>query len=244
MNNNQENNIKPKKSNKELNKKIKNISIEPIKKDENIEKNKNYPHIKDDINRNQNETDLNNLKNESFKSMLDVILKQLHTIQHGQNEFLIMLNDIQQNIDINYTNLNERISALENFYSFNNNSNFSNDELYEMKLDYMENKTITFEDIKSKFMKGFYNEALIESKHNDKNLFKILPLIDKNNITEIRNKILEDIINILNKKLSILNPGNNATNIKNILLFYMNIVKAKINLKLIIKYIDISIFKI
>ena len=236
MNNNQENNIKPKKSNKELNKKIKKISIEPIKKNENIEKNinnQNNPPIKDDINKNQNENDLNNLKNESFKSTLDAILKQLHTIQHGQNEFLIMLNDIQQNIDTNYSNLNERIAALENFYSFNNNNNFSNDELYEMKLDYMENKTITFEDIKSKFMKGFYNEALIESKRNDKNLFKILPLIDKNNITEIRNKILEDIINILNKKLSILSPGNNSTNIKNILLFYMNIVKAKINLKLI-----------
>ena len=150
MNNNQENNIKPKKSNKELNKKIKKISIEPIKKNENIEKNinnQNNPPIKDDINNNQNENDLNNLKNESFKSTLDAILKQLHTIQHGQNEFLIMLNDIQQTIDTNYSNLNERIAALENFYSFNNNNNFSNDELYEMKLDYMENKTITFIEI-------------------------------------------------------------------------------------------------
>ena len=239
-----------KRSNKSQNKKNTNIYTEPNKKTENTlnkEKSKNNEssinninkNLNDDYENNDNHSDYNNLKNDSFKSTVDNVLKQLHLIQDRQNQFLTILNDLQQNIDSNYSNLDERISALENYYSFskNNNNNLNNDESYDIRSNKGHKEKIinnNFDEIKNKLMKGYYNEALIESKRNDKNLFKILPFIDKDIIGEIRTNILEDVINLLNKKIPLLNPENNMENINNLISFYMNIVKAKINIKLII----------
>ena len=89
------------------------------------------------------------------------------------------------------------------------------------------------EELKNKFINGKYNEALIESKDNDKYLLKLLPLIDKNNIIRIEPIILEDLVNRLNKKISLMCLSSGKANINDILLFYILLVKSKIYLKLI-----------
>ena len=89
------------------------------------------------------------------------------------------------------------------------------------------------EELKKKFINGKYNEALIESKENDNYLIKLLPLIDKNNIQKIELAILEDMVNRLNKKLSLICLSNGRANINDILMFYIQLIKSKINLKLI-----------
>ena len=53
------------------------------------------------------------------------------------------------------------------------------------------------------------------------------------NIPKIDEDNLDDIINILNKKLSVITLGTGRANINDILSFYTNLVKSKINLKLI-----------
>jgi hypothetical protein len=143
--------------------------------------------------------------------------------------------------------LDERLSTLENYYSFNKTSNKSSNKNSSLNVnshesyDVRSNKShkeksinTNFEEIKNKLMKGYYNEALIESKRNDNNLFRILPFIDKDIVAEIRTNILEDVINILNKRIPLINPFSNSEIITDIISFYMNIVKAKVNIKLII----------
>ena len=87
-------------------------------------------------------------------------------------------------------------------------------------------------DLKQKFISGKYNEVLLESKENEKYLIKLIPLIDKNIIQKIETPILEDIIKKLNKKLSLICLSNSRANINDILLFYIQLIKSKVNLKL------------
>ena len=94
------------------------------------------------------------------------------------------------------------------------------------------------DDLKKKFIDGKYKEALIESKDNDKYLIKLLPLLDKNIIPKIEISIVEEIVNRLNKKISIICLGNGRENINDILSFYIRLTKSKINLKL---YTQLSI---
>ena len=89
------------------------------------------------------------------------------------------------------------------------------------------------EAIKNKFISGRYNEALLESKDSDKFLMKLLPLMDKGIIPRIEMVIIEDVIARLNKKLSLICLGEGRSNINEILTFYIQLTKAKINLKLI-----------
>ena len=89
------------------------------------------------------------------------------------------------------------------------------------------------DELKKKFVNGKYNEVLIESKENDNYLFKLLPFMDKNIIPKIEIVILEDIINRLNKKISIICLGAGRANINDILSFYIQLTKSKVNLKLI-----------
>ena len=149
-----------------------------------------------------------------------------------------MLNNLQKNIDNNYFNLNHRISALENYYSENNSNGNYKEEIYDISPKkntniLKENKNISIEEIKNKFIDGQYNEALLQAKQNEKFLFKILSLVDKNIIPKIDSDNLDDIINILNKKLSVITLGTGRANINDILSFYINLMKSKINLKLI-----------
>ena len=223
-----------------ISKKIKNISIpgpkEQSDNSNNIMANNNQISSIPNINTNENE--LNN--NGTLKSTLSGIIQQLNIIQEGQSQFLRMLNNLQKNIDNNYLNLNHRISALENYYSENNSNNNGNykEEIYDISLKnntniLMENKNISIEEIKNKFIDGQYNEALLLAKQNEKFLFKILSLLDKNIIPKIDSDNLDDLISILNKKLSLITLGTGRANINDILSFYTNLVKSKINLKLI-----------
>ena len=221
-----------------VSKKIKNVSIPGPK-----EQNDNSNNIISNNNRissvpNINENELNN--NEILKSTLSGIIQQLNKIQEGQSQFLIMLNNLQKNINNNYFNLNHRISALENYYSENNSNNNGkykeeiNDISSKKNTNILkENKNISIDEIKNKFIDGQYNEALLQAKQNEKFLFKILSLVDKNIIPKIDSDNLDDIINILNKKLSVITLGTGRSNINDILSFYSNLVKSKINLKLI-----------
>jgi hypothetical protein len=221
-----------------VSKKIKNVSIPGPK-----EQTDNSNNIISNNNRissvpNINEDELNN--NEILKSTLSGIIQQLNKIQEGQSQFLIMLNNLQKNINNNYFNLNHRISALENYYSENNSNNNGkykeeiNDISPKKNTNILkENKNISIDEIKNKFIDGQYNEALLQAKQNEKFLFKILSLVDKNIIPKIDSDNLDDIINILNKKLSVITLGTGRSNINDILSFYSNLVKSKINLKLI-----------
>ena len=69
---------------------------------------------------NENNINDNNINNEEFKTTLNGIFQQLNSIQEGQNQFMTILNNLQRTIDDNYSNLNQRISVLEDHYSVNN----------------------------------------------------------------------------------------------------------------------------
>ena len=115
------NSYKPKqKQNKTIAALIKEFSVpgqENKKKDANLKNNKK--NNQNNINKSQNElnSEKNNLKTEQYKSTLNSIAQQLNIIQQEQNEFVTMINNLQNSIKNNYTNLNERISALEKYYS-------------------------------------------------------------------------------------------------------------------------------
>ena len=230
-----------------ISQKIKDYMI-PDEKSENIntkENNNSILKMKDNSNQNLNDNEIA-LSNENIKLTLNGILQQLNQIQEGHSHFLSILNNLQLNIDNNYSNLNQRIKALEKYYSKNSNikknNNANNSVNFKEEInvltpnkelkEYKENKNINIDEIKSKFMNGHYNDALHEAKQNEKCLFKLLPLIDKNIIPKIEIDNLEDIINILNKKLSVITVGNRNI-LNDILFFYMSLTKTKINLKLI-----------
>ena len=258
-------------------------------KDKEKDKNSN---VKKDINnndgspekiKNENEIVFNNnqidLNNENFTPTFNSILQQIKRIQEDQNKFINIINDIQQNVNSNFTSLNERIENLEkkagiknnnrtknlnlnikleynsNSYNdyLNNNLTNSNKEKEKEKEEELEIKSTKgneknknkrtlamikrdeqnkIEEIKKKFTDGKYNEALIESKENDKYLIKLLPLIDKNIIPKIEIAVIEDVISRLNKRLSIICLGRGRENISDILSLYVKITKSKINLKL------------
>lgn len=83
------------------------------------------------------------------------------------------------------------------------------------------------------FNNGKYTEALIETYQNDRYLIKLLPLINKNIIPKIEIAVLEDAIKRLNKRIPILGMEGDRDNINEILLFYIQLLKSKIELKLV-----------
>ena len=165
----------------------------------------------------------------------------------------IKSNDINNN-DINNFNNNNNLPYNSNSYNLNNkeiniNTDRDKDEEFDIRSNKSNkgptkntNKKIVviskkeeqnkINDLKQKFISGKYNEVLLESKDNEKYLLKLIPLIDKNIIQQIETPILEDIINRLNKKLSLICLSNSRANINDILLFYIQLIKSKINLKL------------
>jgi len=89
--------------------------------------------------------------------------------------------------------------------------------------------------LKNDFQNGNYNEALIESKQNDKYLLELLPLMIKEIIPKIEIAILEDAISRINKRIYILCMEQGSNSINDILIFYNELLNAKINIKLITK---------
>ena len=202
------------------------------------------------LEKNNNNSNLN----DSFGNTINGILQQLKKIQEDQSQFLNIVNNIQQTVDNNFTNLNERVMNLEkkagiksnfnmksnldnNISSFNSNNLNNKEKENEIKpnnnekininnnqnINANKNKKIKIlskkeeqnkiDELKKKFVNGKYNEVLIESKENDNYLFKLLPFMDKNIIPKIEIVILEDIINRLNKKISIICLGAGRANI-------------------------------
>ena len=153
--------------------------------------------------------------------------------------------NIKSNLDNNISPFNSNSKNLNNeekeneIKSYNNgkigiNNNQNNmNKNKKIKVLSKKEEQNKIDELKKKFVNGKYNEVLIESKENDIYLFKLLPFMDKNIIPKIEIVILEDIINRLNKKISIICLGTGRANINDILTFYIQLTKSKVNLKLI-----------
>ena len=193
---------------------------------------------------------------ESITSSINSILEQLKKIQEEQMEFRQMLTNLKQTAGNNYLNLNERIRALEkNTVRYNNkNLPYAQNSIYRDRDDYHEPKSVKdfrdkrnrpnislnksdekyrIEELKMLFNNGKYTEALIETYQNDRYLIKLLPLINKNIVPKIEIAVLEDAIKRLNKRIPILCMEGDRDNINEILLFYIQLLKSKIELKLV-----------
>ena len=203
-------------------------------------------------------TPLNNNSQEIMNSTINSILEQIKKLQEAQTEFREMLTNLKQTAGNNYLNLNERLRALEKNPSRHNrnagypqnntsNGNYNNSteefkqsrsqrDYRDKKLRPLLNKSdekIKIEQLKNIFNEGGYNEALLETNQNDRYLLKLLPLIEKKIIPKIEIALLEDAISRLNKRIPILCMEERRENIKGILLFYIQLLKSKIELKLI-----------
>ena len=126
----------------------------------------------------------------------------------------------------------EKGNEIKSFNNINNNQNINLNKNKKIKVLSKKEEQNKIDELKRKFVNGKYNEVLIESKENDNYLFKLLPFMDKNIIPKIEIVILEDIINRLNKKISIICLGTGRGNINDILSFYIQLTKSKVNLKL------------
>ena len=185
---------------------------------------------------------------ESITSTINTILEELKKIQDDQNEFRQMLVSLKQATGNNYSKLNDRLKTLEKNIT-NYNKNLLNKNYRDNYQDSKQNKenrvykpslslnkyeeNLKIENLKKKFNDGKYNEALIESKENDKYLFKLLPLMDKTIIPNIEIAILEDAILRLNKRVRILCFEEGRERISDVLVFYVQLIKSDIQLKVI-----------
>ena len=194
-------------------------------------------------NLNQNEN--NNLDNKEEiieNSSNSQILEQLNKIQENQNNLMKMINSLKSTVDMNYFLLDKRIAKLESYHNINNNNNLNenkqinNDFLYKNE---QQNQIIDdemkIEIIKNKYISGKYNEALNEAKQNDKYLYRLLPLIVSENIPKIDLSLIEEVISELSLKLPKLCMGEGKNNINIILSFFNQVIRSRINLKLIIQ---------
>ena len=176
---------------------------------------------------------INDNQENNYKINYNIVIKQLNKMQESQNNILEMIKQLKNIVDNNYINLDKRITLLESFHINNNNQN---NEDINSNNDLLKNKTIIdkikLEIINNKFKSGKYNEVLIESKENDKYLFKILPLftneyIAKTDISVIEYTILELCLKL--PKLNIRDVDGNKISI--VITFFNEIIKSKKNLK-------------
>ena len=200
---------------------------------------------------------------EEIDSKINLILSEINKIKQEQEKFQIELDILMQKEENNYNILNQRFKLIEqnnkpkkkkiNRENISNNSSGAKKENYSNYTEYSnyshrekriikpkiflskqyEEKKI--ELLKNKFMSGKYNEALIDSKQNDKYLLNILPLANKNIIPKIEIAILEDSISRLNKRIFILCMEGDGESINDILTFYQELFGSKIKLKIMTK---------
>ena len=178
---------------------------------------------KNDINKKVN----NNINNNNPNDIV-LLTEQLNTLYKGQNMLIKIINNLKEKVDTNYKTINERLNTyegkkiknkIERKKTQNNNDN---------------NKKI--ELIKLKYNNCKFNDALLESIQNDIYLFKLLPLIKKEDLPKINIVLIEDIISRLSLKISsILKSNNNRKYFRIILSFFNVIVNSDIKLKLITK---------
>ena len=192
-----------------------------------------------------NNVSCNNIiqENES-KSNYYEILEKLNKMQENQNNLLLMINDLKNTVDKNYNSLNDRITQLESYHVKRANI----DDDINSKNDLLKNKEISdkikIEMIKKKFKSGNLNEALIESKENEKYLFKILPLISGENTIKIDISIIEEIISELYIKISKIHNNTINNNMNILISFFNQIINSKINLNSKVKSILIDTLNI
>ena len=214
------------------------------------------------INTINNKNNYDNKDLEELDSKINIILNEINKIKQVQEKFQIDLDILEQKEENNYNILNQRFKLIEqniktrkkiNRDNISNNSsdakkdNYSNCTEYSnysqrekriikprifLTKQYEEKK---IELLKNQFKNGKYNEALIESKTNEKYLLNILPLFDKSIIPKIEIAILEDSISRLNKRIFILCMDGDIETINDILLFYKELINSKIKLKTITK---------
>ena len=214
------------------------------------------------INTINNKNNYDNKDLEELDSKINIILNEINKIKQVQEKFQIDLDVLEQKEENNYNILNQRFKLIEqniktrkkiNRNNISNNSsdakkdNYSNCTEYSnysqrekiiikprifLTKQYEEKK---IELLKNQFKNGKYNEALIESKTNEKYLLNILPLFDKSIIPKIEIAILEDSISRLNKRIFILCMDGDIETINDILVFYKELINSKIKLKTITK---------
>ena len=205
---------------------------------------------------------INNSKNINdlveLDSKINLILAEINKIKEEQEKFKIQLEYLVQKEENNYNILNEKFKIIEhknklkkrNYLLHNNSASKNEARSYNTEYNYSpkekrvikQNIFLTkqyeeakIENLKNNFKNGKYNEALLETKQNDKYLLKILPLIDKDIIPKIEIAILEDTICRLNKRIFILCMEEGWETISDILMFYKQLLISKIKLKNIIK---------
>jgi hypothetical protein len=245
---------------KNIKKDNKNKSMKK-QRDENVQEKpqniKNNDINKADINKNNNDI-------QELDTKINMIIEEIKKIKDEQEKFKIKLENLIQKEENNYYNLNERFKIIEqknkfkkrNKYnnnllnnSYNNSSNKKNnisnysDNNNKSPKDKIKPKIflskqyeeIKIENLKNDFQNGKYNEALLESKQNDKYLLELLPLMKREIIPKIDIAILEDCISRLNKRIYILCMDDEWEYISDILMFYLQLLNSKKKLKIIIK---------
>ena len=189
---------------------------------------------------------------DSITLSINTILEQLKKIQEEQAEFRQMLTNLKQTAGNNYLNLNERLRTLEknsvryrtiphSQYNYNDEykeprsqRDFRNKKNGKINISFNKSdEKAKIEDLKNKFNSGNYNEALLDTYQNDRYLLKLLPLINKKIIPKIEVALLEDAISRLNKRLTILCMEGDRESINDVLLFYIQLLKSRKELKLI-----------
>ena len=259
--NNERKNIEDNPKIKNIKSNNKNKSIKK-QRDENIQvKNENIKDNdinKDDINKNNNDI-------QELDTKINMIIEEIKKIKDEQEKFKIKLENLIQKEESNYYNLNERFKIIEqknkfkkrNKYNNNllNNSSYNNSSNKKNNIsNYSDNNNkspkdkikpkiflskqyeeMKIENLKNDFQNGKYNEALLESKQNDKYLLELLPLMKREIIPKIEIAILEDCISRLNKRIYILCMDDEWEYISDILMFYLQLLNSKKKLKIIIK---------
>ena len=246
---------------KNIKKDNKNKSMKK-QRDENVQEKpqniKNNDIDKADINKNNNDI-------QELDTKINMIIEEIKKIKDEQEKFKIKLENLIQKEENNYYNLNERFKIIEqknkfkkrNKYNNNllNNSSYNNSSNKKNNIsNYSDNNNkspkdkikpkiflskqyeeMKIENLKNDFQNGKYNEALLESKQNDKYLLELLPLMKREIIPKIDIAILEDCISRLNKRIYILCMDDEWEYISDILMFYLQLLNSKKKLKIIIK---------
>lgn len=219
---------------------INNNSYKSIGSNNKSHKKNNNKVIKNNIKKNNN-MNYSNKKNkndiEELNSKIDIILSEIKKINEDQENFRIKLENLMKKEENNYNNLSSRFAIVENHSrKIFNNGNTSKQRMKLIKYtDSKHEEEIKISNLKQKFLSGKYNEALIDTKQNDKYLLNILPLIEKDIIPKIEIAILEDAISRINKRIYILCMEQGSNSINDILIFYNELLNAKIKIKLITK---------
>ena len=168
---------------------------------------------------------ISNNSNMNNNSSRDIILltEKLNTLSKGQNMIMKIINNLEDKINNNYKNINERLITYEDNKNKKINKNQNNN-----------NKKIDL--IKKKYNDFKFNEALLESIENDIYLFKLLPLIKIEDLPKINIILIEDIISRLSLKIpSILKNKKNRIYFGVILSFLNLVINSNLKLKIITK---------